>query len=773
MSKALRLLITLQFSLLPPLWAGLDTELSDKLRAKSAEAFFEAISYELKKSTSSKAALDSLSPEILATALARKATAGENKTQAELFGETAALIPLAGLDENTRKITARAIEEARAYIAPGNSPPWSEIGLPAPEKAPPGLAIYKNGSPETAATDPGLLEWKDAAGYTSSRLGPLTAVLDSLKPTDEIVLSNLSLAALLPSLGVKGELISLHLPISGYAKKIWLLTGDGGKRTLLLSDFQGSIFLRHFELLLKSYFSGKKMPAITVAEARAAYEPYYKALARLREEKPAELEGLEGLIAGYGESFRMYWSSYSVASVSDSAGDWKLDIYRPAGGGRWAVISALSSFYGETLGENIRYLVESSTGIKTVLIAGSGGSLEARPLYDIVYPSHMITPGKELVPNALGSQADFRAHKSALSPLEETPTWLKNALEKDVGTVDVEMGPAAGILAGRGLRLGFAVLVTDFPIHRPAIEKALERASLARQDAGAKYRNLGAYIRGIEEWIKGGTPPGWQPIEKKLGRTLGEQSAFNLAEEERKLTPFSAAERTLLEKLENYFRTEPPAFSVRMSSARAARVLEDEAFLSTELVSTLKGSEVNPFTPDYEQRSYGAWRYIFGTLSYWDGPEKYGDTVLRLKPAAWQKRAWATRRSAMKALALTAERTGTGIEKAAQDPELAKEADGLFASWITVPADLPRALALQVVGELRSLPAGVFKEFAEAPAKDLPGLIKKHDVGWLEGKLRESAQVEDIELIKTPGAAPEAISAPAARLGIRVVPADR
>jgi len=127
----------------------------------------------------------------------------------------------------------------------------------------------------------------------------------------------------------------------------------------------------------------------------------------------------------------------------------------------------------------------------------------------------------------------------------------------------------------------------------------------------------------------------------------------------------------------------------------------------------------------------------------------------------------------MKALALTAGKAGAAIEKAALDPELTKEADRLFASWITVPADLPRALALQVAGELRGLPPEVSREFLEAPGKDLPGLIKKHDVGWLEGKLRESAQVEDIEFIKTPGPAPAAISGPAARLGIKVIPADR
>lgn len=130
------LLILLQFACLPPLWAGLDSELSDKLRVKSAETFFEAISYELKKNTSSKAALARIAPETLAAALGRKAPAGESQTQAELFSETAARIPLSGLDENARKITARAIEEARTYIAPGNLPPWSKTAIPAPQKAP-------------------------------------------------------------------------------------------------------------------------------------------------------------------------------------------------------------------------------------------------------------------------------------------------------------------------------------------------------------------------------------------------------------------------------------------------------------------------------------------------------------------------------------------------------------------------------------------------------------------------------------------------------------
>ncbi len=771
MLRAALLSILLQLCVFPPLSAGLDAGAAAKLRLRSAEAFFDAISYELKKDPVSRAALDGVKSDALAAALAERASGGGNLTQAGLFREVAALVPLGGLDERTKAAALRSIEEARAYLAPEELPAWNEEAPPAPVSAPSDLAVYEKGSPETAGIDPALLEWKDAAGYTASRIGPLCAVLETLRPGDRIVLSNLSLAALLPSLGPQEELAALHLPVSGYAKKLWLLTAKDGRQTLLASDFQGRTYLRHFELLLKSYFSGKKAPTVTVSEARKAYEPYYKSLARLREEKGAELGELEGLIAGYADTFRVYWSSYAVASVSDSGGDWRLDIYRPAGAGRWAVISARSSFYGETLGENIRYLVERSTGIRTVIIAGSGGSLEARPLYDVVYPSHLLTPEGKLVPNALGSQADFRAHKSALSPLEETPPWLKDALENGVGTVDVEMGPAAGILDGRGLRLGFAVLATDFPIHRPAIEKAMAQASLARQDAGAKYRGLAEYAKGVGDWIAHGVPPGWQPIEKKLGRPLGEQSALNLAAETKKLSPFSEEEKELLAKLESFFRASPPSFSVRMSAARAARILEDEAFLSTELVSALKGSAVSPFTPSYEQNSFRAYRYIFGTLSYWDGPEKYGDTVVRLKTRAWQRRAWATRRSGYRALVIASENSGVGEDKIAEDPALAKKGEEIFASWIVTPRDMPKSVALQIVDELRRRPPETMKDFIKAGEKELPELIARYDVGWLEGKIRDSVQVEDIALIKTPAPAPAGITAPAARLGIKVITA--
>lgn len=768
MKKTVLFSFAIQLLLLPAVHAGIDAGTALDLRLRSAETFFEAIAYELRKDPASRAALDKLSPGEIKVALEAKASAG-NMTQAELFRETASLLPTGSAGPAAREKISRAIEAARVYLSPEDSPVWITAAAPAAQAAPADLLVHQKGSPETAAIDPGLVAWKDASGYAASRIGPLAALLDRLGAKDEIILSNLPLAALLPLLEPGEEISSLRLPISGYAKKLWLLEGSDGRRTLLLSDFQGRIYLRHFELLLKRYYSGKKAAAIKIIEAPSAYEPYYKALARLYDEKAGELSGLEGVIAGYGAAFQLYWSSWAVTSVSDGNDDWRLDVYRPAGAGRWAVLTARSSFYGETLGENIKYLVERSTGIRTVVIAGSGGSLEPRPLYDFTYPSHLITPGGREVPNALGSQADFRAHKSALSPLEETPAWLAAACGQGVSTVDVEMGPAAEILSGRGLRLGFAVMVTDFPLHSPAIDKILEKASLASQDAGAKYRNMQGYARGLEEWLLRGIPPGWQPVEKKLGRSLQDQSALNLKAQEGRLSPLSAGEEKLRGRLENFFRVSPPGFSVRMSQARAARVLGDEAFLSTELVSLLKGTSVSPFTPDYEQGSYRAWRYIFGTLSYWDGPEKYGDTVLRLKERVWRRRAWATRRSAMRALAIKAEEAGLSVEKAAEEPELVKKAEELFSSWIVTPGDLPRALALQLIGELRELPPGVFAEFQAVPDKEIPGLIARHDVGWLEGKIWEAAGAEDIEFVKTRGPAPEEILRPASGLGIKVL----
>lgn len=764
MTRSLLLFLLLQIAAAPAA-LGLDQALAARLRELSAETFLDAIAYELRKDPAAGPALDALPPGAAAAA-----AAGPAATQAALFDAAAALVPAHGLPPEGRAAARRAIDEARAYLAPSGLPAWQESPLPAKRKPPPGLAVYRGGAPEISASDPADLRWKDADGYAASRLGPLTAVLDGLGPRDRIVLSNLPPGRLPARVLGRGRLLSLNLPVSGYAKTLWLLEGADGRRTLLLGDFQGASFLRHFELLVKRRYAGKKAPSITVAEHRAAYEPYYRALTGLRAANPGALDGLEGLAAGYAESFRLYWSSWSVSSASDAAGDWRVDIYNPPGAGLWGVISARSSYYGETLGMNIRYLVEESTGIRTVLIAGSGGSLDPRPLYSITYPSHVLATGGRPVPNALASRADYTAHVSVHSPLEETPAWTRAALRSGAGTVDVEMAQAAGALSGLGLRLGFAVLVTDFPADRPVFARALERASLARQDPALKYRGLAAYARGVEEWLRGGAPPGWQPIEKKLGRTLAEQSALNLRAARAGLAPLSAEEERLLRRLEKYFAANPPSFSVRMSTPRAARALEDEALLSTGLVAALKGTAVTPFTPGYEDAAYGAYDYLFGTLSYWDGPERYGPAVLRLGLEAWQRRAWATRRSAMRALAMEAEAAGLGMEAAAADSETVKKAEARFASWIMVPRDLPGALALQVTEELRALPPAAAAEFAAARDREIPALITRHDVGWLEGKIWKSARVEELELVKAPSPYPAGIAGPAARLGLRLAP---
>ena len=739
--------------------AGVCEEALPGLRLRSAEAYREALEYELRKEPAGREVLAAAGPALAAKP--GELAAGGDPTQEELFEAVAAALTKSAAGAPAAK---RAAAAAREYLSPAARRTVEDEVLPPALPPPADLVVLPGGSAEAAGTRPETAAWAGADAYAASRIGPLTALLDRLDGADSILLSNLPIAA--QSVPAGARLRALHLPISGYAKKIWLAEGPGGADTLYLTDFEGRVYLRHFELLLRRYCVGRSCPAPRLAESASAYAPRYRALAALCEKDRPACSSLETVIAGYGESFRVYWSSWSVLSLTD--GDWRLDIYGPGGRGRWGVVTARSSFYGETLGESLAALVEVSSGVKTAVIAGSGGSLEARPFYSVVYPSHILTPGGAAVPNALGSEADFRAHVSVVSPLQETPGWLGEALDKGVSTVDVEMGPAAARLSALGLRLGFAVLVTDFPKSRPVMERAASGASLTSQDSGAKYRNIGRYALSLGDWLTGGLPPGWQPAEKKMGLPLARRSAANLAAEERRLSPFSAEESGLRRKLEDIFRAAPPAFSVRMSRERAGRVLEDGAFLSTGLVEGLKGSAVKPFTPDYEHRSYGARNYIFGTLSYWDGPEKYGDTVLRIREKTWRRRAWATRRSGMRALAMTAEKRGITLEAAEEDPAAVAEAEELFFSWIVTPEDLPSALALQVVGELRALPRPAFDEFLHSVPAEIPGLIKKHDVGWLEGRLWEAAFPEDIDLLKAPAPVPEGLERAAKALGARV-----
>lgn len=758
-------MLLLFFSCSGNLYADINATLSVRLSKLSAETYVDAIRYEAGKSPLSRMAI--LNLDHAAATIAE--SSGSNPIQSDLFEKAKDLIPLSTLPPENRTATLNAIDAARAYLAPDNSTVCAASSLPEHRVPPSDLMIFEGGSLKAGTSGASDLIWKGADEYISSRLGPLRAVLDILGNKDRIILSNLPPQKLPTSILSNGEFISINLPISGYAKTIWLLTSPDGTKTLLLADFQGATFLRHYELLIRHYFHSDRLPVLFAAESPSAYEEHYRGLLRVAEANPnISFSGMEGLIVGYAESFRAYWSSYSVTSATDPQNDWKIEVYKPAQNGTWGVVSAHSSYYGEILGKNLRYLVEASTGIKTVLIAGSGGSLAPNALYSITYPSHILTASGQVEPNILASAINYTAHASVASPLEETRAWAKSALSSGVATVDVEMSPAAAALSGLGLQLGFAVLVTDFPIDRPVFD-VLRRASFADQDSTAKYRGLESHVHALEKWIQGEPPPGWQPLEKKLKRTLEDQSAQNLREEEKGLGPLSADEKRLLAKLTGYFSSEPPTFSVRMSSSRAQRVLEDQALLSSALVSSLKGAQISPFTPDYEQETYSAYGYIFGTLSYWDGPEKYGQIVLRIKHDSWNKRAWATRRSAMRALAIGAEKAGIDIAEAATSPMLIKKAGELFASWIVTPRDLPRALALQIIGELRQLPAKTADDFLRSPPSKIPDLIKRYDIGWLEGKICGYLQPEEIEALAVPHGFPEVISSSAGKLGIKLI----
>ena len=156
----LKILLSLLLFAAAPASAA-DQALCRELGLRSAGVFFDSIAYELRKSPESAAALAALPPGEPGASLA--AAAGtDTATQSGLFDAAAALIPMDVLEAAARGKAAAAIAEARVYISPSTARTCEERPAPAPAPAPPDAVFREGATPETAAADPGLVEWKDA-----------------------------------------------------------------------------------------------------------------------------------------------------------------------------------------------------------------------------------------------------------------------------------------------------------------------------------------------------------------------------------------------------------------------------------------------------------------------------------------------------------------------------------------------------------------------------------------------------------------------------------
>lgn len=656
------------------------------------------------------------------------------------------------LSSSQRMLLARSLVMTSAYLG------LDDRLLIAPRPvgaatAPSDARLDEGFSPEVAQVAVDQLRWSGSHDYATSRLGPLTVVLDDLGPGDRVRFSNLPLEQSLDALPPARAAVSLNLPVSAWARSLDLLEHDDGTRTLVVGELPGRVIHRHYQLLVKKYLQGKPAaPAVSTLEAPSAYEGSYARLNDFFARNASHLGQVDAVAVGYARCFRETWTGVPRQKVLDSGSSWKADVYTLADGKRLAVLASQDNFQGEVLGESLKRLVQDHPSIRQIFLAGSGGSLHVRDPYSIVFPDRIGD-----TPNALSTRTTNLAHESVLSPLAETPEALSDAARRGVTTLDMEFGHAATALRGLPVTLGVGVLATDFPIER----SVGPGANLTRQDSGRKYANVHRYTRAVYDALTCGRPALEHPLEQHLGRSLGELSTRNLEREIELVGEMGQAERGLFERL----KTLAPHYSFRMTEARLRRVLEDGALLSTGQVARLLDRPVDPYTPGVEDQMFGAYEHTFGALGFGHGDERYGSIEVRLRPEVWKARSWATFASGWKALSQVSPEK---LEYDRVDPDLLAPARERFSRWVVTPKDYNAVVAAGIVGSLSDLSPELRRELLAAPPDQLPSLLDRHRLWYLEGKIQGSLNLEDIEKLIVPPDFPEPLNELCRQRGIVV-----
>lgn len=656
---------------------------------------------------------------------------------------------LGGLPPAAADALATALARTQAYLGLSGAPLAAEVPVPVLRTPPRDTCVRPGWSPEVEAVATQELRWEGVWNYVESRVGPLAELVGALSSRDRIRFSNLPIGESLGDLPNAERAVRLDLPVSSWSKSIHLLAHDDGTRTLVLSDFPGKALMRHFELLMKKGLEKwPDAPAISTVESTSAYEATYAGLRALFDGKAAEMGPVDAVAVGYDHAFQERWAERWCGSATVPGG-WSADVYEMPNCSRLAVLSTKGSYHGEILGESLRRLVDGHPEIRAVFTAGSAGSLHVRDPYEMVFPGRIVAGSGAVARNILAAPGERTVHESVLSPLSETPRMMHEAMARQVTTVDMETGHVAQSLAGTGVGVGAALLVTDFPVER----SMSKRSSLDVQDAAAKYRSVDRYVDAVESFLTGGKPPLAHPLEAVTGKTLDALSKENLALQLRELGDLAPQEQILFDRIAGL----TPDWSFRMTAARMGRALDDGAILSTAQVERLKGATVSPYTPAVEDRMFGAFEHLFGSVGFDDGDSTYGDCTLKIRPEAWQARSWATYRSGWQAIRSEVRDTGRPHPKGAPvDDDLLVGAQKRFASWVVMPEDFGAAMAAWALRQLRTQDPAVTAELLRASDAELPTVLRRHELVFLEGKIRGSLNWEDVrEAVLPPGASPE------------------
>lgn len=689
-------------------------------------------------------------------------------TQKEIFETfSGRLLQIPEVTSMKPESVQHSLQTTEDYLEINNAPIVSELPLSHVFPVlPSDLTVSKGYSPDVEAVNVKDLNWHNVEKYASSRLGPITEILDRMDKNDTVMLSNNSIDTSVTPLKDISKLEVINLPVSSWDRSIHLATHGDGHRTMIIGGFPGKVMMKHYQLLLKTHMKDREeTPQILITESDKQYQKNYSRLNDFFTANEEDLGKIDTVVVGYNQAFKDRWGQYAEKTINAKGSPWSAEIYELPDKKRVAVLASSASFHGEILGGNLKNLTENHPEIKEVFLGGSGGSLHVRDPYKLVFPKRIIgESGKELQ-NILSGSTEDLSHRSVISPMVETPGFLSETTKQGTTTVDMEMGHVAEALAGSGVKVGIGILVTDFPIKR----KISDESNLTFQDSAAKYKEMSGYADSIFDYLESGKPVYEHEIENKLGASLDAISKKNLEWELNDMGTLTPDEKVLFDRLCSI----EPNYSFRMSAKRLTRVLEDGAILSTAQVARMKNVPVSPVTPKIEDKMYGALDYTFGAVSFGHGDDMYGEVNVEIKPEVWQSRSWASYRSGWRSLIGAQKEIEDGTfdyEKA--DPELFKKGMERFSQWLVVPEDYSKSMAAWAIRQVRKDPE-LMKEMMKASDEDLAWLVNKNGLMYLEGKIKGSLNLEDIERVAVPKNCPEELMNKLNELGIPVKVLDK
>lgn len=247
-------------------------------------------------------------------------------------------------------------------------------------------------------------------------------------------------------------------------------------------------------------------------------------------------------------------------------------------------------------------------------------------------------------------------------------------------------------------------------------------------------------------------------LEEAVGKRLESLSAENVGRLRRELGPLTSTEQAIFNKV----RSVQPAVTIRLSQDRLDTALclgGIPAPATLQKISVMESDGFSPppqwpqpYTPDAEDELYGAMEFVFATFSagHWRGSDEYGSVVLHLRADEVLPRSWASIRSGWGLLREMARERGTPLEYHRIPEGHAAEARQRFSREVFVPADYSTAVGLEVVRFLRTQDDGVARELIGASPEQLPRLLDRHQLGYLELKIPARIPLELIARVEVP-----------------------